>query len=135
MRHPSPGDLIDLHFGELLPGRASACRSHLRGCRVCSAFAGELERVERLLATARAGDPPRDGLARVLSRIEKVQPARQRRDRALIALAPCASALLLGWAAVQQAGAWGALAFFILGSVVTLAIAPILILESKERPS
>jgi hypothetical protein len=48
---------------------------------------------------------------------------------------PCAAALLAGSVAIQLGGAVAALAFFALGSIVTLAIAPVLILESQRRSS
>jgi hypothetical protein len=135
MRHPTPGELLELHFGELAERRARECWAHLTECPGCSALRDELEWVERELAAGPWATPPPDGLERVLSRIETLRPGPKRRAHALGTLAACAPALLAGWVAVQQGGVVGVMTFFALGSLVTLAIAPVLILESKGRPS
>lgn len=135
MRHPTAGELIELHFGELDEARGRSLRAHAGGCPACSAFLADLQWVEQALGAGPGDAPPPDGLERVLARIGTVRPARERRAHWLRAAAPCAAALLAGSVAVQQGGAVAALAFFALGSIVTLAIAPVLILESQRRSS
>jgi hypothetical protein len=135
MRHPTSGELLELHFGELHEARAAACRAHAGACGACAAVLDELRWTEDALGAAPGGTPPADGLERVLARIEAVRPARARRAHWLRAAGPCGAALVAGSLAVQQGGAVAALAFFALGSLVTLAIAPVLILESQRRPS
>ena len=135
MRHPTPGELLELHFGELDEARAAAGRAHARDCASCASVLAELHRAEEALAVVAGEAPPADGLERVLARIEAVRPARERRTSGLRTLLPCAAALLAGSVAVQQGGALAALAFFALGSIVTLALAPVLILESQRRSS
>ena len=135
MRHPAPAELLELHFGELPEARGEACRAHARDCAACAALLAELRWTEETLAAVPGEAPPADGLARVLARIETVRPAREGRSDWLRAAMPCAAALLAGSVAIQQGGAVAALAFFALGSIVTLAIAPVLILESQRRSS
>jgi anti-sigma factor RsiW len=133
--HPTPGELLELHFGELQEARAAACRAHARECAACAAALADLKWTDGTLAGLPGGAPPADGLERVLARIETVRPARARRAHWLRAAVPCAAALLAGSVAIQHGGAVAALAFFALGSLVTLAIAPVLILESQRRLS
>ena len=133
MRHPAPGELLELHFGEL--GGAAATRPTLTSasCAACRALLADVEWVERALATGPDDAPPADGLERVLARIEAVRPARERRSGWLRAALPSAAALLAGSVAVHQGGVVAALAFFAVGSIVTLSLAPVLILESQRR--
>jgi len=133
MRHPTPGELIELHFGELDEARGAACRAHVRNCTACSLVMADLQWTEETLAAVPGDAPPTDGLERVLARIETVRPARERRAHWLRTAAPCGAAVVAGSLAVQQGGAIAALAFLALGSIVTLAIAPVLILESQRR--
>ena len=62
-----------------------------------------------------------------------MRPARERRSGWLRAALPSAAALLAGSVAVHQGGVVAALAFFAVGSIVTLSLAPVLILESQRR--
>ena len=133
MRHPTPGELLELHFGEM-DGRArAACEAHVRDCAACRALLADVEWVERALLAGPEDAPPADGLQRVLARIETVRPARERRAHGLRAALPCAAALLAGSLAAHQGGAVAALAFLAVGSIVTLSLAPVLILESQRR--
>jgi anti-sigma factor RsiW len=133
MRHPAPGELLELHFGELPADQRDAADAHVRGCAACRALLADVAWAESALAAGPDEDPPADGLPRVLARIEAVRPARERREHWLRTLTPCAAAALAGGVAVQQGGVVAALAFFVLGSIVTLALAPVLILESQRR--
>jgi hypothetical protein len=133
MKHPLPGEILELHFDEMDAGRREACEAHARGCASCRSLLADLEWVERSLQAGPSDAPPSDGLARVLARVETVRPARERRAHALRAALPCAAALAAFFLAAHQGGIAAALALFALGSVVTLALAPVLILESQRR--
>jgi hypothetical protein len=135
MRHPTPGELLLLHFGELHAAPRAACEAHARDCAACRAFLADVDWAERGLLAGPVEAPPADGLERVLARIEAVRPVRERRANGLRATLPCAAAVLAGSVAAWQGGAVAAFAFLALGSIVTLAIAPVLILESQRRSS
>ncbi len=133
MSHPTSGELIEMHFGEMEGSAREACAAHARDCAACRDLLTGIEWAERGLLAGPDDAPPPDGLARVLARIEPVRPARARQAHWLRTAAPCAAALLAGSVAVLQGGAGAALAFLALGSIVTLALAPVLILESQRR--
>jgi anti-sigma factor RsiW len=133
MSHPTPGELIELHFGELEGSTREACAAHVLDCSACHDLLAEVESTERALLAGPDDAPPPDGLARVLARIEAVPPVRARQAHWLRTAAPCAAAFLAGSVAVLQGGAVAALALLALGSIVTLALAPVLILESQRR--
>lgn len=135
MKHPGAGELLELHFGELHEAGRKAAEAHVRECAACAGFLAELRSVDAALAAGPDDAPPADGLTRVLARIEAVRPARERRAHWVGAALPSALALLAGSVAVHQGGLVAALVFFALGSIVTLAIAPVLILESQRRSS
>ncbi len=69
----------------------------------------------------------------MLAGIGPLRPARSRRAHGLRAALPSVAAVLAGSAAMHQGGTFAALAFFAMGSILTLAIAPVLILESQRR--
>lgn len=133
MRHPATGELLELRFDELEGAQRDALAAHVRDCATCRALLADVEWAERALATGPEDAPPADGLERVLARIERVRPARERRSGWLRAALPSAAALLAGSVAVHQGGIVAALAFFAVGSIVTLSLAPVLILESQRR--
>jgi hypothetical protein len=149
--HPMPGDVLDLHFGEGRPAEA-ATREHLEGCEACRRWSDEIAWAEALLAVDE--EPPADGLERVLAAVSPAaRPAPARRAWLRAAL-PCAVAFALGAGVIRQLGpqvlasgvvpeaalapvaalssfGLAAAAFFAAGSLVTLAIAPFLILEAN----
>jgi hypothetical protein len=157
MSHPSPGALLELHFGEASAGEGEALSEHLRGCGECASFVLELGRVERALASGPHDAPPRDGLERVLARVAAVQPARGRSAEWALALVPSGLALLAGAWAIRTGGerlttlglvpgaalgpvsaevlglSLAAFGLVLLGALITLALAPVLILESHGR--
>jgi hypothetical protein len=133
MRHPAPGELLELHFGELSGDRGVAVSAHLRDCAACGALLADVAWAEEVLRTGPAEGPPVDGLERVLARIETVRPARERRQHWLRTVAPCAAAVLAGALAAHQSGPLALLALVAVGSILTLALAPVLILESQRR--
>jgi hypothetical protein len=157
MSHPSPGALIELHFDEAPEHEQAALAAHVRDCGACSGFVSELRLVEATLARSAFDAPPRDGLERVLARVAGVRRARARRAEWALAAVPSAAALAAGAWAVRAggerlatlgllpAGATGAfsaellgvsiaaIGLVALGALVTLALAPVLILESNGR--
>ncbi len=133
MRHPAPGELLELHFGELAAERRDAASAHLQACAACRALLADVAWAESVLLAGPEESPPPDGLQRVLARIEAVRPARERREHWLRTAAPCAAALLAGGVAAHQGGLVALLAFLAVGSILTLALAPVLILESQRR--
>jgi len=157
VRHPSPGALIELHFEEAPPREREGLLGHVRACASCQELVRELASVERALASGPDDAPPPDGLERVLARVAGVRPARQRRAEWALAAVPSAGALLAGVWAVRAGGerlttlglvpgavagpvsaeflglSLAALGLVVVGALVTLALAPVLILESHGR--
>lgn len=134
MTHPTAAELLDLHFSEAAPARAARLAAHVAGCAACHARLADLEWVERELGGWPDEAPPADGLARVIARIESLQAPVARPRRVPAAVLPSAAAILAGAAAVVFGGVQAALAFLAAGSLVTLSLAPTLILES-QRPA
>jgi anti-sigma factor RsiW len=133
MRHPAPSELVLLHFGEITGPRREAGEAHVGSCAACRTAMADLAWVEQALLPAAEEAPPADGLQRVLARIETVRPARERGAQGLRAALPCAAALAAFGLAAHQGGLVAALAVLAAGSVVTLSLAPLLILESQRR--
>jgi hypothetical protein len=130
---------------------------HVKECAECATFARELVGIERALASGPDDAPPRDGLERVLAQVAAVRPARERRAEWLLAVIPSALALVAGAWAVRTGGerltalglvpgaslgivspellglSLAALGLVVVGALVTLALAPVLILESHGR--
>lgn len=155
MTHPSPGALIELHFEEPGPGQ-DAVLAHVGECSACGAFLTDLRRLETELRVGPDDDPPRDGLQRVLARVATVHPTRARRAE-WTRLAVPSSAVLLAAAWAIKVGSERLLALDLVpqlvpaplaglagiglaaaavlgvGTLVTLAVAPVLILESDGR--
>jgi anti-sigma factor RsiW len=133
MTHPTPAELLELHFGEAGPVGAARLSAHTRHCPDCRALVDDVAWVERLLAAAPEALPPADGLERVLARVMPTGGRLAQPPAWWRAAAPSAAAVLIGTAAVALGGATWALAFFAAGSLVTLSLAPALILESQRR--
>jgi len=157
VRHLSPDALLELYFDEATPGERAPLEEHLRGCAECSGFVSELRRLERELAPGPDEEPPRDGLERVLARVTALRPARRRGAEWAMAAGPCAAAMLAGVWAIRSGGerlsalqivsgasigplsgellglSLAALGLVVLGALITLALAPVLILESHGR--
>jgi anti-sigma factor RsiW len=134
MTHPTPGELLELHFGELAPARRAALDAHVAGCASCGDALADLAWVEQGLREGPEAAPPADGLERVLARIRAARPVRRRQLHWLRAAGPCAAALVAGSLCARE-GVLAVLGFFALGSTLTLALAPVLILESQRRSS
>jgi predicted anti-sigma-YlaC factor YlaD len=155
--HPPADALLELHFGEASDRERARLEAHLRGCADCAAALAGLSRLERALELRPHATPPRDGLERVLARVAQLPASRRRRTDWALAALPSAVALLAGgWAVHAGAsqlralglvpgGSFGpfsgelvglslaALGLVVLGALVTLALAPVLILESNGR--
>ena len=128
-----------------------------KACAECAAWIDEVRRLERALTAGPEDAPPPDGLDRVLARVAQVPPARRRGAGWAHAVLPSALAMAAGaWAIRAGAerlaslglvpGAYaGSLPGDLLvvslatagvvaaGALVTLALAPVLILESHGR--
>jgi len=133
--HPSPGEILSLHFGELSERDRLLCAAHAAACPECGAALRDLHALDRALAPGLGDAPPADGLDKVLARVEGLRPARRRRELGLRALLPGLLGAAASTAAVHQGGVLGFVALFAAGALVTLALAPILILESQRRSS
>jgi predicted anti-sigma-YlaC factor YlaD len=157
VRHPSPDALLELHFGEATASERAPLEAHLRGCRECAGFVAELGRLERQLGPGPDEAPPADGLERVLARVAELRPARRPRAEWALAALPCAAAIAAGAWAIRAGGerlsslgivssaslgplsgellglSLAALGLVVAGALVTLALAPVLILESNGR--
>jgi len=150
--HPTPGEILDLHFGEA-GAAAAAVAVHVAQCAACRGAREELSWIESLLATA-DDDPPADGLERVLARVAAAPRAAAAPRLWLRAAVPSAAAVGVGACVIRLLGArvlsaglvpetalapvaalsgfgLAAAAFFAAGSLFTLALAPFLILEAQ----
>ena len=132
MTHPTPAELLELHFGESGPARASRLAAHARRCPACHALLADVAWAESLLSAVPAEEPPADGLDRVLARISNAAPAASPTPAWRAAL-PSAAALGAGGLAAALGGVTAALVFLAAGSLVTLSLAPALILDSQRR--
>jgi hypothetical protein len=154
-KHPTPGDLVDLHFGEVDGHRRKAIAVHVQGCPRCREELASVVWVDRALATQPEEAPPVHGLERVLSRIGQEEPLRGRTTSWLPPLAAGLAGVGGGAAVILALGTWlldlprlaqlpvaepariasglglAALAFFAVGSFVTLALAPALLMEGQ----
>ena len=155
--HPSPGELVDLHFGESRGTRGSTVARHASECARCRAALADMEWLEGSLTTLPEEAPPPDGLDRVLARVAAAGPTRDRNARWVVPLAATVAGVGAGAGAIYAAGSWlagaspaaatpllesvraasgigmAALAFFGIGSFVTLALAPALLMEAQAR--
>jgi anti-sigma factor RsiW len=159
-RHPGASELIDLHFGELEGAAREGVAGHVSRCPRCRAAAEELAWLDRSLADAPEELPPPDGLARLLAQVEGTPragaPGPGWTAAVASSLAGVAGAAGLIWALgiwllgapmltgmplTERLGAapgfgLAALVFFGIGSFATLAIAPVLLMESRTgRPA
>jgi len=158
--HPTPGEIVDLRFGEA-GAAATAIAAHVAHCEACRRLADEITWAEALLATDE--EPPADGLERVLAVVSPAagsaaaRPARAAARIAwLRAAGPSAAAVAAGAAVIRLLGprvvaaglvppaaleavadlsgfGVAAAVFFAVGSLVTLTVAPFLILEGQSR--
>jgi hypothetical protein len=157
MKHPSPLALLELHFGETPAHERDALEAHVKQCAECATLARELRGLEHALASGPDDAPPRDGLERVLAHVAAVRPVRTRRAEWLLAVVPSAAALAAGAWAIRAGGerltalglvpgaplgpvsaeilglSLAAFGLVVVGALVTLALAPVLILESHGR--
>jgi len=155
--HPTPGELLDLHFGEARGERKSRTEAHVTACPQCRGELASVEWVERSFAALPEEAPPADGLERIMDRIADGQPGRAPRagwlwplaatlggvatgagviyaaGSRLVASTPVGPGPLLESARVLSGFGLAAVAFFAVGSFVTLALAPALLIEAQSR--
>jgi hypothetical protein len=151
--HPTPGAILELHFGEAGPA-AAAIEAHLARCAACRHQRDEVAWAEALLAADE--EPPAEGLERVLAAVAGSARTSRARPTWPRAVAPSAAAVAVGLVAIRALGArllasgflpdtalapiaalsgfgLAALVFFAVGSLFTLTVAPLLILEAQAR--
>jgi predicted anti-sigma-YlaC factor YlaD len=154
--HPSANELLDHHTGAAEGVCEAWVSAHLELCASCRETIAEMEWLQSAMAELPEAAPPSDGFDRVLVRIGSSRPALPPAGLAGPVLGSLAAAAAGGYAiyaAAQRLAAspimaalpleapmrlltgvgLASLAFFAVGSLVTLALAPILILESRSR--
>jgi anti-sigma factor RsiW len=157
--HPSSADLLDLHFEEAEGSRRDRLAAHAEGCPRCRETLAELAWIERALAVRPEEGPPADGLERVLERVAGERPTVPRANGWLAPVVATLAGVGIAAAAIYAAGAWllpaalppmtptplldparavsgfglATLGFFGIGSFVTLALAPVLLMEAQSR--
>jgi anti-sigma factor RsiW len=158
--HPHANDLLAFQGGEANATLQHRIEEHLGACGECSAYVALLEDTVSTLEDWAEEDPPAGGLERVMAEVRSVSPALPRRSDwlwpVLASLLGVAAGSLVIYATGTRLVQWlsvldapllvsvhalsgfslAALVFFGIGSVLTLALAPMLLLEmqSRERP-
>ena len=157
MTHPTAAALLELHFDEAAGSERDAVSAHVLACRQCAAWIDDVRQVERALAAGPDDAPPPDGLERVLARVAAAPPARRWGAQWARVVVPGGAAMTAGAWAIRAAAerleslglvpspfagslpgdllavAVAAAGVFAAGALVTLALAPVLILESHGR--
>jgi len=155
--HPGPSELIDLHFGELSGAARERVARHVAACQSCREAVEAHAWLERSLSEAPEELPPSDGLARVLAAVEGTPQATLPAPGWTAAAASSVAGVAVGAALIWALGLWllgsplfpaallperlgsapgfglAALVFFGIGSFATLAMAPVLLMESRSR--
>jgi len=157
MPHLGEEELVAIAFAEVPPDMRAAIDAHLARCRECRTACGDLARAVALLEAQPLEPAPPGGWARLRSRLEKTRGDREWAEPAWIPLLAAhagGAALMLAamvffgawlettalwqfvrsWPPARAAGGWGATAavFFGLGTLGTLAMAPVLWWESRQ---
>ncbi len=155
--HPLPNALLAFQGGEAGVVERRAIEEHLKTCSECRTSLALLEDTVTSLQSWAEEDPPADGLERVLAEVRRTRPAAApRRDwlwpvlASLLGVA-AGSVIIYGtgvrlfqWlrvvdlrllAPVGPLSGFGlaALVFFGIGSLFTLVLAPVLLLEMQSR--
>jgi hypothetical protein len=151
--HVTAGEVLDRHFGEVVGDAAAAVDGHLERCAACRSEADAVAWAESLVGPDPEATPPADGLERVLARVGAARRPAARRVWLHAAL-PSAAVVAAGAAAIRLGGprlvaaglvpdaalaplgalsgfGLAAAAFFAAGSLFTLAVVPVLILEAQ----
>jgi len=158
--HPHPNDLLAFQGGEASGAEQRRIEEHVSACGECRAYVTLLEETASSLDDWPEEDPPAGGLERVMAKVRSAQPAHPRRSDWLWPVLASLLGVMAGSLVIYATGAQllrlpavvqspllapvaafsgfglAALVFFGIGSVVTLALAPMLLLEmqSRERP-
>jgi len=155
--HPTPNALLGLHFGEQAEEETKAVAAHAAGCPECRTALEDLEWLEGSLAEIPEETPPPGGLERVLERVSQEAPRLGRRDGWLLPVVASLGGMAVAASVVYGAGTWilsclaplvpgaaraplaesglvlAVLTLVGVASLVTLALAPPLLLESRTR--
>ncbi len=132
--------LFEIHFGEAPDPDSGQLLSHVDECAACAAFLAELQCLELAVGYGLDETPPALGMERVLARVDELDLGRAHRAASnqpypLRSLLPSLAVIALGAVAAYKGGLLGAVSFFLAGTLITLAIAPVLILDSQRRAS
>ncbi len=157
--HPRANELLALGLGEMDEAARRPIEAHANTCEACRA---QLTRLADLVSTLSAWEdeePPARGFERLLDAVGRSQMARPNGDRGLGPLLSGLAAVLAGGLVIHLAGARlaalpylaqlplleplralfglgiAAVVFFGIGSFVTLALSPMLILDLRPRRS
>jgi hypothetical protein len=157
--HPTPADLLELHLEEVEGARRGHLAAHVERCPQCRETLSELAWIEGSLGALTEEEPPADGLERVLERVAGERPAVPRANGWVFPLAATLTGVGFGAAAIYAAAVWllatalppiaptplleparavsgfglATLGFFGIGSFITLALAPVLLMEAQSR--
>jgi hypothetical protein len=158
--HPHPNELLSCHFGETSEAQRGRILEHLRDCADCAAEMDLYQVTAGALADWPEEEPPAGGLERIVALIGDLPPTRTPHREWLRSVLASLAGVTVGGLAIYRVGlqlvalpvveklpvleplkavsgfGLAALAFFAVGSLVTLALAPVLIIESelRERP-
>ncbi len=159
MSHIPQHQLIDFHYGELNAAESREVREHLANCEACRADLAALETIGKTLYTLEDSSPPANGFEQLMNRIPTSEmisaPQIGRLQVApyfLLLIAIIFSASIIGifhqniaalsyfewfhqFAVVDKIGSLGFSAILLssIGVLLTAAIAPVLILEMRQR--
>lgn len=144
--HPHPNELLAFVLAEEGEAGRRGVEEHLTACAGCRAEVGRLTETLSTLEAWPEEEPPAGGLARVLTTVHDAAPLTPRRDDWLWPVVASLVGVVSGSLVIYAAGmllfarpsfsgfSLAALVFFGIGSLVTLALAPMLLLELQARP-
>jgi predicted anti-sigma-YlaC factor YlaD len=154
--HLSGNEQLAFHAGEMALTELDRWQQHVQECSRCRESLDALAWLDATLSEWSAPEPPRDGLARVLQSIEEQQPGVGRVANLRAALVSLVGVLagagiidwvgarLLALPIIEQlplaapvktlaAVCVAVLAFFCVGSLLVMTLAPMLLLEGQAR--
>jgi predicted anti-sigma-YlaC factor YlaD len=157
--HENRNPILNLYFHEGTSGEERRTARHIRSCPQCRDYQETLARVDGLLSAWEDEIPAPDTLEQVLNRLPserpKAKPARASISfvpifeiaavlvmilaglfglQSLIYRLPLWKVLEQNWI-VQSLGSFGVtvILFFVLGTFITLCLAPVLLLETRKN--
>ncbi len=155
--HPDQDRLLSLQLGELDDPERGRIETHLRACESCRDDLTLLAETVALLGRGPEEDPPADGLERVLTAIGQARSTTPSGNEWLRPALASLAGVATGGFVIYAAGTWlaalpslaqlpllepfrvlsgyglAAFVFFGVGSFVTLALAPMLLLDRRAQ--